>query len=132
TSNDPTDDTISYVPNADYHGNDSFIYRICDANGDCDEATVFVNIESENDDPIANADVISVDEDTTISGDLAANDTESTDGGNIWSIETSPAHGTVIINVDGTYTFTPDENFNGSDSFTYKLCDGDGSCNTAS
>ena len=42
-----------------------------------------------------------------------------------------PANGSVIINVDGTLTYTPDPNFNGMDSFTYVTEDGNGGSNTA-
>ena len=44
TPDDPTDDTVTYTPNAGYSGNDSFSYQICDSDGDCDEATVTITV----------------------------------------------------------------------------------------
>jgi hypothetical protein len=46
TPTDPTDDTVDYSPNAAYTGSDSFDYQICDANGDCDTATVSVTVDA--------------------------------------------------------------------------------------
>ena len=131
TANNPTDDYIVYTPNADFNGNDSFTYRICDSGGDCSTATVLVNVNPVNDNPLAVADVVSVTEDNVLNGDLGLNDTRSGDGGNVWSLVTGPLHGTVIVHLDGTYTYTPSSDYNGADSFTYRLCDGDGSCSSA-
>lgn len=44
TPNDPDDDAIVYSPAPDYAGTDAFEYRICDADGDCDAATVTVTV----------------------------------------------------------------------------------------
>ncbi|PKP15472.1 MAG: hypothetical protein CVU07_09990, partial [Bacteroidetes bacterium HGW-Bacteroidetes-23] len=44
TPNDPTDDIIVYIPNPGFDGSDSFVYQICDSNGDCDTATVTVTV----------------------------------------------------------------------------------------
>ena len=41
------------------------------------------------------------------------------------------AHGTVVVNTDGTYTYTPNPDFNGADSFTFTANDGAGGSNTA-
>jgi gliding motility-associated-like protein len=62
---------------------------------------------------------------------VAENDILSGDGGNIWSIVTPPANGTIVFNTDGTYTYTPNESFAGTDSFTYELCDANGDCDQA-
>jgi gliding motility-associated-like protein len=67
----------------------------------------------------------------TIESTVAENDVISGDGGNIWSILSQPVNGSVILNPDGTYTYTPNENFIGFDSFNYQLCDANGDCDEA-
>ena len=42
-----------------------------------------------------------------------------------------PAHGTLTLNADGSFTYTPDANYNGTDSFTYKANDGTADSNVA-
>ena len=56
---------------------------------------------------------------------------KSIDGGNTWSLATGPAHGTVTVNADGTFSYVPAANYNGSDSFTYTITDHDGDSTTA-
>jgi len=82
--------------------------------------------------PIANNDFVTTNEDTPLNADAATNDSPSSDGGNIWSIVTNGSNGTVIMNSNGTYTYTPSSNIFGSDSFVYKICDINGDCSTAS
>ena len=123
--------TYTYTPNANYNGTDQFVYQLCDANNDCDTAIVYITINPVNDLPIANWDAASTNEDTPVNGTVTANDVVSGDGGNVWTLVTAPTHGTVTVNADGTYTYTPNANYNGPDSFIYKLCDVDNDCDTA-
>ena len=69
-------------------------------------------------------------EDTAVTGTLAANDV---DGDSLtFSAVTQPSHGTLSLNaITGAYTYTPAANYNGSDSFTYKVVDADGGVATA-
>ncbi len=90
-----------------------------------------ITIECVNDLPVANDDEASTTEDTSVSGSLSGNDELSDDGGNTWSLKTGPAHGTAYVNPDGTFTYTPSENYCGKDSFTYTLTDADGDSDTA-
>jgi hypothetical protein len=53
TPNDPKDDSIEYIPGIDFTGTDSFMYQICDATGDCDQAEVTVNVTSSSETQIA-------------------------------------------------------------------------------
>jgi hypothetical protein len=46
-------------------------------------------------------------------------------------VATAPAHGTVALDSQCHYTYVPDSNFNGTDTFSYQLCDVDGDCDTA-
>ncbi len=131
TPNDPTDDFVEYTPNPDFNGSDNFVYEICDANEDCDQGNVIVNVNPVGDSPLAVEDAETMDEDGILYGNVSTNDTRSGDGGNIWTVVTNPSHGTVIMNPDGSYIYTPEENYNGPDSFTYQLCDVDGSCSSA-
>jgi len=126
-----TNGTFTYTPSANYHGADSFTYTITDADGDTSTATVTLNIASVNDVPLAADDTFTTNEDTPLTGTLTGNDTASGDGGNIWTKATNPAHGTVVVNADGTFTYTPSANYHGADSFTYTITDADGDTSTA-
>jgi VCBS repeat-containing protein len=126
--------TYTYTPAPNYNGSDAFTYKVCDCDGDCSTATVTITINPVDDTPIAVNDAATTNEDTPVSGNAASNDTPSGDGGNVWSLVGSNGgalHGTVTMNPNGTYTYTPAANYNGADIFTYRVCDADGDCSTA-
>jgi VCBS repeat-containing protein len=83
--------------------------------------------------PTANADTASGAEDTVITGNVRSNDSDI-DGDTLLVSTTpvqGPAHGTLVLNSDGSFSYTPNANFNGSDAFTYRLVDADGGTSTA-
>lgn len=124
TPADPTDDTIIYTPDMGYTGPDQFTYRICERTGECDVATVIINVAPENDAPVVNPDSYTVNEDTPLSGNVASNDTDPDGPAVVVSVVTPPANGTLDMDPDGSFTYTPDPNYNGPDGFTYSFCDG--------
>jgi VCBS repeat-containing protein len=127
---------VHYTPAADYNGSDSFTYSVCDngttnalADPKCDTASVDVTITAANHAPAAQDDSYTTDEDTPLTvpaPGVLANDSDA--DGNPISVAgasvTDPGHGTLILNADGSFTYTPAADFNGSDSFTYKASDG--------
>jgi hypothetical protein len=118
------DNTVTYTPKSDFNGKDTFTYTISDANGETTTATVTVTVNSVNDAPVANADSATTDEDTATAIAVLANDTDVEGESLSVSSFTQPAHGTVTKNADGTLKYTPEGNYNSSDSFTYKANDG--------
>ncbi|WP_157888301.1 Ig-like domain-containing protein, partial [Neptunicoccus sediminis] len=95
-----------------------------DGNGGTDTQTVTVTVDAVNDAPVAQAGTASGDEDTVISGRVAASDV---DGDTLtFALATDGANGAVTMAADGSYSYTPDGDFNGSDSFTYTVSDGNG------
>jgi uncharacterized protein with ACT and thioredoxin-like domain len=141
TPNDPTDDQITYVPNANYNGNDTLIYEICDSDGDCDTAIVYITVNSVDDLPIADRDLASVDEDGSVTIPVLVNDTFGGDGPSTGSITITDNanHGVATVNNGGTpndptddqITYVPNANYNGNDTLIYEICDSDGDCDTA-
>ncbi|MBN1684564.1 MAG: cadherin-like domain-containing protein, partial [Gammaproteobacteria bacterium] len=82
--------------------------------------------------PIAVDDIRETPEDTPININILANDSDpNSDPLIITGITNNPSHGSVTINPDGTVTYTPDPNYNGSDTFEYEVSDGQGGSNTA-
>ena len=126
------DGTITYTPDPDFAGSDSFVYEICDPSGLCDTATVTITVTPVNDPPVANDDNTETTINTPIAIPVLINDSDP-DGDiiTVTTIITPPANGTVVINPDGTITYTPDTDFAGSDSFVYEICDPSGLCDTA-
>ncbi|HAH25891.1 MAG TPA: hypothetical protein DCL77_19390, partial [Prolixibacteraceae bacterium] len=123
-----SDGSYTYIPAPNYHGMDSFTYQICDANGDCSTASVTITIKSVNDLPLAVSDEENLQVDGTLEGSVGKNDILSGDGENVWNLLNPPSYGIILFNTDGTFSYTPNTNYIGIDSFTYKLCDLDGDC----
>ena len=124
-----------YTPDADFNGNDSFTYKLTDPdNAESNTVTVTLTIQSVNDDPIANDDTVQTDEDTDITISPLVNDSDG-DGtldASTLSITSQPVNGQLTDNADGTVTYSPDENFNGNDSFSYQVQDNEaGTSNVA-
>ncbi|MBV1883891.1 MAG: tandem-95 repeat protein [Pseudomonadales bacterium] len=123
---------VTYTPNANYTGVDSFTYSVSDGNGGSATATVSITVGGVNDAPIASDDVASTDEDTLVIIDVLLNDIDE-DGDSLTLISfMHGAQGTVVLNADSTLTYTPSENFNGLDSFSYSISDGVGGSDSAS
>ncbi|MCG6902819.1 MAG: cadherin-like domain-containing protein, partial [Rhodobacter sp.] len=84
-----------------------------------------------NDAPTAVDDVATTDEDTSVVIDVLANDSDL-EGDDLSVIGASAANGSVVINEDGTLTYTPNEDYTGNDTITYTISDGNGGEATAS
>lgn len=107
-----------YIPNPGFSGTDRFTYEICDKTQPtpfCSEAEVTVVVG-----PNAVDDSASTPVNTAVGGNAAAND--SMGPNSTFTRKSEPAHGTVILNPDGSYTYTPNQNFVGEDRFTYEVC----------
>ncbi|MEW5849828.1 MAG: Ig-like domain-containing protein [Myxococcota bacterium] len=117
---------LRFTPEADFHGEASFGYRLADDVNNTVETTVTVTVNPVNDTPVANDDAFNVAEDARLelqASDLVANDTD-VDGDSLTvSAVSMPFNGTVSLE-QGAITFTPTAGFSGVASFTYTLSDG--------
>jgi len=124
---------LTYTPSQNYNGSDTFTFKAYDGSLDSNTATISLTIQPINDVPIAVNDTTTTHEDTPITAIAVLTNDTDTDG-DILSISdfTQPAHGTAGSNGNGTLTYSPDLNYNGTDSFTYTISDGNGGTDTAS
>ncbi|GAB1792249.1 tandem-95 repeat protein [Priestia megaterium] len=118
------DGTFTYTPNENYNGPDTFTVLISDPSGAFIVTSVFVTVTPVNDVPVVPNYEFIINEDTTLNSQVVATDV---DGRPLtYGLLTSPVNGTVVVNPDGTYTYTPNENYNGIDSFSVVVSDGQG------
>ncbi len=128
---------LTYIPNSNYNGNDSFIYEICDSDNLCDTANVTIIINPVNDPPVAVDDSETTPEDTPINIEVHADDSDVEDGMPLDScavtVISNPTNGTVSISSPPgcELVYTPDPNYNGTDTFIYEICDSGNLCDTA-
>jgi len=121
--------TFSYFPNVNYEGPDSFTYRATDGEFNSGAATVNFNITpGPNDFPETSPDTYSTNEDTPLSVTAAAglllNDSDPDSADLTTVIAATTTNGTLILNANGSFTYTPSLNFSGLDSFAYRVSDG--------
>ncbi|EJG1814242.1 tandem-95 repeat protein [Vibrio parahaemolyticus] len=119
------DGSVTYTPNDNYHGTDSFTY-IVTSGGVSESTTVSVDVTPVNDAPVAKDDTAITDEDTPVTIDVLPNDNDNDIDGDKLSIQSASvpeAQGKVEI-VDGKLVFTPAENFNGHAEIIYTVTDG--------
>lgn len=131
---DNRDGTFTYNPPADFIGQDSFTYDLC-VPGDSDRcavATVTINITDAGE-PVANDDSYEVSENSNLDLNNFLENDELIDGASLSEINDEGLNGSVVINEDGSLTYTSSNGFSGEDSFTYTICDTDETpaCSTA-
>ncbi len=124
------DGTYTYVPDADFTGEDKFYYEVCDSGTPvvCDTAEVIINVmdfsTAMNNPPIGGADHFAMESTDTLVSSLLANDFDiDLDDITINTVPVAPNNGTIIINTDGTFEYVPNNGFIGSDTIFYEICD---------
>ncbi len=127
---------FEYVPALGFFGTDTFTYRVNDGTDDSNTATVTILVAMVNSVPQAFDDSYEVDENTTLdinsANGVLANDVD--DDANqllVAELVSQPENGNVVLNSDGSFSFTPSAGFSGTDSFQYQASDGIGSSNLA-
>ncbi|MEP2279008.1 Ig-like domain-containing protein [Maribacter sp.] len=136
TPDDISDDTITYIPNDGFEGTEIIEYTVCDAEGNCDTATITIIVG----DPVALDvvdDSVSTLVDTPIEIDILDNDFGIPTDGTL--TVTDPSNGTIEVNdggtpddiSDDTIIYTPNEGFEGTETIEYTVCDSLGNCDTA-
>jgi uncharacterized repeat protein (TIGR01451 family) len=120
---------VVYEPNPDYNGPDSFAFKTSDGSLDSSAATVSLTVTPVNDAPTAEDDhsPSTVENAPPITIDLRplVSDVETSKAHLTFTIVSGPSHGTLqeISEANGTFSYRPNLNYNGSDSFTYKVTD---------
>ena len=121
---------VTYDPDPDWYGTDTFTYTVADGNGGFDTAAVTVTVSAEPDPPVAVDDTDSTPEDTPATVDVLANDADPDGDGLSVSAVTQGANGSVVNN-GSDVTYSPNLNWTGTDTFTYTVTDGNGGFDTA-
>ncbi|MCB9996898.1 MAG: tandem-95 repeat protein [Rhodospirillales bacterium] len=132
------DGSFIYAPALNYHGPDSFNYTVLDGNGGQDIGLVAITVDPVNDAPVAQDDVFATDEDTALAGNLLGDNGNGIDDdvdGDALSVVggtfATAQGGTLFISPDGSFMYNPAADFNGLDTASYTLVDGQGGSDTA-
>ncbi len=130
---DPATGAWTFTPtDPNWFGTDSFTVTVTDDQGGTTTQVISVTLANVNDGPVANDDSFTTLEDTPISATLGtgvlANDTD-VDGDSL-TVNTIPimdvSNGALVLNTDGSFTYTPNIGWSGTDTFTYQITDGNG------
>jgi len=115
-----SDGSVTYTPNASFHGLDSLIYQIIDSQGDFHRATVRIDVSSVNDAPVVATNTFKTVTGVVLHGTLRASDV---DGPALqYSLVSPPASGQVSLAEDGSFTYTPGSA--SAVSFRFAVADG--------
>ena len=133
------DGTVTYTPNGNFYGTDTFIYTVEDSTGiRSNVATVTVTVTAANDNPVANPDAATTEPATPVIINVLANDTDvdnvppaAPNAGLTVTAVTTPTNGTATINANNTITYTSGAGFTGPATFDYTVSDGNGGTATA-
>jgi hypothetical protein len=125
---EPLTGAFTYTPNPGFSGPDSFTFTVSDstlAGGTSAPATVSITVSGVNDQPTANDLTFSTDEDTAFTGTLTGDDGDADVTQTLtFAIAMPPSNGSVTLDkATGAFTYTPDADYNGPDSFTFTVTD---------
>jgi endonuclease G len=118
---------FTYTPAANFHGSDSFTFRVNDGGAqDSNTSTVNINVTEVNDTPAANGQSVSTNSNTPVAITLTGSDLETASENLVFEVTVNPAHGS-LSGTGTNLTYTPNANYSGPDSFEFTVRDtGDG------
>lgn len=119
---------FTYTPDTNYVGNDSFTWRVSDGIDDSNEGTVSITVENEP--PLAQSGSYTTTSGASVVVQLQYDDPDSLPGPYTFTIVDQPQHGT-LSGAGDERTYTPDDGYAGSDSFTWLVNDGSDDSNVA-
>ena len=121
----PATGVVTFDPANNYNGTAVITYELCNPTGQCDQATISFAVNPVNDAPVVDNENHTTPEDTPVSGDLTNGGDSDVDGNLVVTTTpvNGPDHGTIVINPDGTYTYTPNLNYFGNDTIVVQICD---------
>ncbi len=135
TLNLGSDGLFTYVPDRSFDGIDTFTYQFNDGRADSSVATVSVSVTRVNDAPVTASDSFHTEQDQPLvqpaESGLLANDHDANGDVLTVSLVDGPQHGELLLQPDGSFTYTPNPGFHGADTFTYKANDGQVDSNLA-
>jgi hypothetical protein len=115
---------FDYYPFPDWNGSDEFQFIASDGTLTSSPATVTLKVAAVNDPPAAQDQTIAFDEDTVATGRVVASDVDSSVL--TYVIAQAPAHGSLQLDAaTGAFTYTPQKDYNGLDTFQFTASDGD-------
>jgi VCBS repeat-containing protein len=125
--------TLTYTPLAGFYGADAFTFEVTDADGYESQAAVTLNVTQVRPAPVALAQSVSVFHGQSEAIVLGVADPGALASQLTYTIGTGPAHGTLtaVTGNPGAYTYTPDANYLGADSFTFTVTDAGDSLTSA-
>ena len=122
------DGSFSYKPADDFSGSDSFTYNASDGRLDSNVATVTITVRPVADTPVAVDDTYEVEQNGSLTvpfgTGVLSNDTDAEGDTLKATIVSPPANGSLGLVFDGSFTYSPNTGFVGTDTFTYKAQDG--------
>lgn len=120
---DGTPPNLTYTPNENFNGTETFNFTVDDGQQTSDTATITIEVNPVADPPVATDQDLSVGEDNTLPIVLTGSDPDV--GDTLTFTHTAVSHGT-LTGIGTNLSYTPDSNYNGNDSFTYKVTDSTG------
>ncbi|HZD57866.1 MAG TPA: cadherin-like domain-containing protein, partial [Anaerolineales bacterium] len=121
------DGSFVYIPSLDFTGQDSFTYHANDGTLDSNPASVTIQVQAGNAAPVAINDAYTIPFSSTLtvsSPGVLANDFDSNGDALSAVLDFGTSNGTLTLNNDGSFAYTPNQNFLGMDAFTYHVSDG--------
>lgn|GEM_PF-2460575 len=117
---------VVYTPELNYHGPDTMRYRICDFEGLCDSAWIYVNVIPVNDPPVVLNEIITLCKNSSASGNILVNDADTIENTVLSAIfppVAGPSHGTINFTTNGEFEYTPFPGYTGEDEIVILVCD---------
>ena len=122
---------LRYTPTVNFSGADTFDYTVSDGNGGQATGTVSITVTAIPDDPTAGNDDFGVTPGNVLRGNVSFNDADGDGDALTAVVTTGPTQGTLDLQADGRFVYSPGATLAGSDSFTYTVNDGTGRTSTA-
>lgn len=127
--------TVTYTPTANFNGSDSFSYTVKDNDGNLsNKASVDITVNAVNNPPVANNESYAMTSDTKLSvaaPGVLGNDTDIDSAALTAVLQSGTAHGSLTLNANGSFSYTPNVGWSGTDSFSYVANDGAANSNIA-